>query len=324
MDHIRKTPRVQLAGVFDRHPHLREKGARLSPAPPVFDDIEKMLKEVKPDALIVTAPNSEHRALVELAARHRIHCMVQKPMATTGADARAMKRAADAAGITLMVNHYPLWDQARYELLKRAKSGELGEVHQMTVVNGIPGPRDMNVLTPDYKRWLYDPMRNGGYVLGDQVTYGFAYVLWVMGVPDSVVATLTPIKKHEEGIDDLATVTLQYPRGQATVEASWAWPHRVNELFCFGAGGSLTLRGNEIVRKNSPARFDIPVEEKASKPSAAIPPERVHGIANFSHTLRNNLPVEEPHSAELNVRICELVDAARESARTGRRVALRR
>jgi len=324
MDHIRRTPGVQLVGVCDRRPHLREKAARLSPAPPLFDDVEKMLKEVKPDALIVTAPNNEHRALVELAARHRIHCLVQKPMATLAADARAMKKAAGAAGITLMVNHYPLWDPARYELLSRAKSGEIGEVQQMTVINGMQGPRDMNVLTPDYKKWLYDPVRNGGYVLGDQVTYGFAYILWVMGVPDSVVATLTPIKKHEEGIDDLVTVTLQYPHGQATVEASWAWPHPVGELLCFGARGSLTLRGQQIVWKNSPPRFNVPVEEKISKPTAAIPPERAHGIANFAHILRNKLPVEEPHSAELNVRICELVDAARESARTGRRVALRR
>jgi predicted dehydrogenase len=160
--------------------------------------------------------------------------------------------------------------------------------------------------------------------MGDQVTYGLDYILWVMGVPDSVVATLTPIKKHEEGIDDLVTVTLQYPRGQATVEASWAWPHPVGELFCFGARGSLTLRGQQIVWKNSPPRHNIPAEEKVSKPSATIPPERAHGIANFAYILRNKLPVEEPHSAELNVRICELVDAARESARTGRRVTLRR
>lgn len=324
MDHIRKTPGVQLAGIYDRHPHLREKGARLPFSPPVFDDIEKMVREVKPDALIVTAPNNEHRALLELAARHRIHCLVQKPMATTAADARAMKKAAAGAGITLMINHYPLWDQPRHELLRRAKSGEIGEVRQMTVINGMQGPRDMNVLTPDYRKWLYDPVRNGGYVLGDQVTYGLAYILWVMGVPDTVVATLTPLKKHEEGIDDLVTVTLQYPRGQATVEASWAWPHRVNELLCFGARGSLTLRGSEILHRNAPARFDIPAEETVTKPPASIPPQRAHGIANFAHILRNKLPVEEPHSAELNVRICELVDAARESATTGRRIALRR
>ena len=325
MDHILQTPGVKLVGVYDRHPHLREKArARLKNEVPLFDDLERMLKELKPDALIVTAPNNEHRALVELAARHHIHCLVQKPMATTAADARAMMKAADAAGITLMVNYYPLWQPARHELLTRAKSGEIGEVQQMTVVNGMQGPRDMNVLTPDYRKWLYDPARNGGYVMGDQVTYGLDYILWVMGIPESVVATVTPIKKHEEGVDDLATLTLQYPRGQATVIASWAWPHPRDEVLCFGARGSLALRGKEIVWKNSPPRFNVPVEEKVSQPSATIPPERLHGIAYFAHVLRNKLPVEEPHSAELNVRVCEVVDAARESARTGQRVKLRR
>lgn len=32
--------------------------------------------------------------------------------------------------------------------------------------NGIQGPRDMNVSTPDHKKWLYDPERNVGGVLG--------------------------------------------------------------------------------------------------------------------------------------------------------------
>ncbi len=323
MDHIRQTPGVELVGVFDRHAHLREKaGARLTNSVPLFDDPEKMIKACKPDALIVTAPNNEHRAPVELAARHRIHCLVQKPMATTAADARVMQKAAAAAGITLMVNYYPLWQPIRHELLTRAKAGEIGEVQQMTVVNGMQGPRDMKVLTPDYRKWLYDSERNGGNVMGDQVTYGLDYVLWVMGRPESVIATITPIKKHEEGIDDLATLTLSYPRGQATVIASWAWPHPRGELFCSGPRGSLTLRDKDIVRRNSPERFNTPVEETVIKPSATIPPERKHGIAYFAHLLRNKLPVEEPHSAELNVVVCEVVDAARKSARTSRRITL--
>lgn len=325
MDQIRQTPGVELVGVLEQHEHLREKArGRLTNSVPLFEDPEKMFKACKPDALIVTAPNNEHRALVELAARHRIHGLVQKPMATTATDARAMQKAAAAAGITLMVNYYPLWQPARHELLTRAKAGEIGEVQQMTVVNGMQGPKDMNVLTPDYRRWLYDPVRNGGNVMGDQITYGLDYILWVMGRPQSVVATVTPIKQHEEGIDDLATLTLNYPRGQATVIASWAWPHPRGELFCAGSRGSLTLRDKDILRKNSPERFNLAVEEIVIQPSATIPPERKHGIAYFAHVLRHKLPVEEPHSAELNVLVCEVVDAARESARTGRRVTLRR
>jgi len=106
------------------------------------------------------------------------------------------------------------------------------------------------------------------------------------------------------------------------VIASWAWPHPRGELFCAGSRGSLTLRDKDIVRRNSPERFNLPVEETVIQPAAAIPPERKHGIAYFAHVLRNKLPVEQPHSAELNVVVCEVVDAARESALTGRRITL--
>ena len=134
--------------------------------------------------------------------------------------------------------------------------------------------------------------------------------------------SVTAIKMHEEGVDDLATLTLQYPHGQATVMASWAWPHPRDEILCFGPLGSLSLRGKEVVLKNSPTRFNVSVEEKTSQSAATVPPERKHGIAYFAHVLRNHLPIETPHSAELNIGVCEVVDAARESARSGKAVVL--
>jgi predicted dehydrogenase len=48
-----------------------------------------------------------------------------------------------------------------------------------------------------------------------------------------------------------------------------------------------------------------------------------NGIAYFLYCIRNDKPIEGPVSAELNVGVNEVIDAAKESIRTGRAVSLR-
>jgi predicted dehydrogenase len=322
-DHILETPGVCLVGVADQQSRLLDKmRARLGDSGACYADVGEMLDRLAPDALIVTAPNSAHRALVEHCARRGIHCLVQKPLATTYADAAAIQQMVERAGIKLMVNYYPLWNPEKAELFRRVLGGEIGEVQQMTIVNGHQGPQDMGVLTDDYIAWLYDPLRHGGGVLADQGTYGLGYVVWVLGAPQSVLAAELPLKQHPQGwVDDSSTVVLTYPRATAVVMASWAWPHSRDEILCYGSQGSMCLRDHVLVRKRASVRFDVPVEAEPIAPPAT-PPERQHGIAWFAHCLRHDLPVETPFTAALNGVVCQIVEAAQQSAREGRAIAL--
>jgi predicted dehydrogenase len=172
-DQVVKTPGARLVAVADEHPDLRDKmRQKMGDSIEYYSDVDVMLDATKPDVLIVTAPNNEHRALVEKAAARGIDVLMQKPLATTVADARAIQTCMEAAGIKVMANYYPLWRPHTAELSRRLLAGEIGAIQQMTIVNGMQGPKLMGVLSEYYKRWMYDPVRHGGGVLADQATYG--------------------------------------------------------------------------------------------------------------------------------------------------------
>ncbi|MGD8237893.1 MAG: Gfo/Idh/MocA family oxidoreductase [Armatimonadota bacterium] len=92
----------------------------------VYGDAEEMLAAETPDFVdIVTGPEA-HRPLVELAARHGVHVICQKPLAPSLADARAMLKACREAGVSFMVHENFRW-RAPMRAVQEAAAG-LGEV----------------------------------------------------------------------------------------------------------------------------------------------------------------------------------------------------
>jgi predicted dehydrogenase len=74
-----------------------------------------------------------------------------------------------------------------------------------------------------------------------------------------------------------------------------------------------------------PAKKRASLENPSGTPVPTPPllPEKMDGIAYFLDCVRNNKPIEGPVSAELNVGVNEILDAAIESIRTGKAVSLK-
>jgi predicted dehydrogenase len=69
-----------------------------------YADAKAMLASEQLDFVDIVTTMASHRALVELAAEHKVPAIVQKPFAPTIADCRAMVAACEKAGIRLMVH----------------------------------------------------------------------------------------------------------------------------------------------------------------------------------------------------------------------------
>lgn len=63
-----------------------------------YQQLDDLLAEEQPDAAVVTASDGAHRELAEAALAAGLHVLVEKPMAPTAADARAIVDAAERAG----------------------------------------------------------------------------------------------------------------------------------------------------------------------------------------------------------------------------------
>ncbi len=78
------------------------------------------------DAVDIATTVSTHRALVELAARHQVHAICQKPFASNMTDARAMVSAFESAGKTLMVHENFRWQSAIRRVIDEVRNGAIG------------------------------------------------------------------------------------------------------------------------------------------------------------------------------------------------------
>jgi predicted dehydrogenase len=324
MKTIAQEPEAELVGIADPHAELRDKAkAQAVASVKFYADYVPMLDDLKPDAVVVTTANNQHLAILRECAKRKIHYFTEKPMAATGADAREMERLARQAGIKLMVNYWNAWAPPTQDAYARIKAGEIGAVQKMIVQFGHEGPKEIGV-SKYFGDWLYDPIKNGAGALMDFGCYGADWALWVKGRPKRVYATSLKLKTAQHNaVEDDAVVLLEYPDATAILMPSWDWPYGKGQAEIFGPKGSFLAMGDGLLFQ--PAKGDATAQNPQGKPveTKPLPPEKRNGVAYFLYCIRNNRPIEGPVSAELNVGVNEIIDAAKESIRTGRAVELK-
>ncbi|HVI41392.1 MAG TPA: Gfo/Idh/MocA family oxidoreductase, partial [Anaerovoracaceae bacterium] len=319
IDQALENPNCNLVGVADSHEHLIKKAKEKLPEKiRLFEDYRQMLEELKPDAAMIITPNNEHLEVLLECAKRGIHCFVQKPMATSYADAVKMEEAARRSGIELMVNCFSLWRPELRECLRLYREGKIGPALKFIAYNGHQGHRGIGVLTEDYINWLYDPVRSGGGALADQASYAINYAVYMLGLPETVYAVTHIIKLHENtNVEDDSVVVLKYPSATAVIQGSYIWPFAKSEVQVYGSAGGLmlkdqSLRYEHVYSKETPSQKKI---DEIAIPETA--PEAKNGITHFIHSLQHHKPFEEAQTAIFNTKVMRVVDAAYESAKTG-------
>jgi predicted dehydrogenase len=317
-------PNAELVAIADTHPALVDQAKTKVPAGVKFySDYLKMLDEVKPDGVIVTTENDRHLEILRECAKRHIHYSTEKPMATSAADAREMERLATQAGIKVMVNYWNAWVAPTHELYHRMRAGDAGPVQKIIVQYGHQGPKEIGV-SKYFADWLYDPVKNGGGAIMDFGCYGAEWAVWLKGRPTRVSASTQKLKVEQHNmVDDDATIVLDYPDGTVIIEASWDWPYSMGQVQVFGPKGSLLATGKDLFFRSTSdnaANAGLEGERVALDPPTH---ETSNPISYFVDCIRNNKTIEDPLSMKLNVQVMEILDAARESARTGKQQELR-
>jgi predicted dehydrogenase len=284
----------------------------------LFPGLEEMLQKVHPQAVLVYTNTYDHRHVVEVCARHGVHVMMEKPLAVSLEDARAVQRAAKQGKIHVVVNYETTWyrsNRAAYDLVRQ---NGLGDIRKIVVHDGHKGPQEINV-TPEFLAWLTDPKLNGAGALFDFGCYGADLATWLMDGrrPDSVTAITQHIKPDVyPRVDDEATIILTYPRAQAIIQASWNWPFDRKDMEVYGQTGyAITVRRDDIRIRRKGAE-----EEQLSAPAISAPND--NSLAYFKAVVNGEIPPEGLSSLETNITVTEILDAARRSASSGRTIQL--
>ena len=323
LKYLEAEPNAELVAIAEPQPALvKEAKSRVPDSVKFYSAYVPMLDEVKPDAVIVTTSNDRHLEILRECAKRHIHYSVEKPMATNAADAREMEKLARQAGIKLMVNYWNAWVAPSHELFHRVKDGQVGAVQKIIVQYGHAGPKEIGV-SEYFADWLYDPVKNGGGAIMDFGCYGAEWALWLKGRPKGVQAIAQKLKVSQHNkVDDDATILLEYPDATVIVEASWNWPHSMGQVQVFGPKGSLLATRNTLFYRSAEDRGKSGLEGEPVSLNA-LQGAMSNPVAYFVDCIRHDKTIEEPLSAQLNVQVLEILDAARESVHTGRAQELR-
>ena len=98
-------PGCELRWLCDAVPETRERLSRSFPEARLTGDLEDLLADESLDAVVLATPVPTHAELACAVLEAGKDCFVEKPLATTAADAERAVAAAERCGRTLMVGH---------------------------------------------------------------------------------------------------------------------------------------------------------------------------------------------------------------------------
>ena len=281
-----------------------------------YPDIKSMLNKIKPDAVLAYNPIAEHIDVVEACAPKGISVMVEKPLATTVAQATRMAELARKHHIQLLTNYETTWYPSNQQIFSMVQSQAIGPVRKMVVHDGHEGPKEIG-CSADFLRWLTDPVKNGGGAIVDFGCYGANLMTWLMNgkAPVAVTAVTRRIKPAVyPKVDDDATILLEYPEATGIIEASWNWPFSIKDWEVFGKTGYLhALNANTLQQRMKQQYEAVTVQQ----------PAYTDNLQYLADVLQGKIqPGNDLSSLENNLIVVRILEAAKKSAETGKRVAL--
>ncbi len=135
---ITTSPVAELVGICDVDGSRAPVAAQFRV--PFYQTVTELLAAAKPAGVIIATPNHLHADVAEICAAHGVHLLVEKPIADSLADAERIKRAAQQAGVQVLVGHHrrhnPLVAQTRTLI----QEGALGKLIGVSVLWTIRKP----------------------------------------------------------------------------------------------------------------------------------------------------------------------------------------
>lgn len=288
-------------------------------------DFEKMLEKERPDAVIIATPEPYHLEPVRAAAQAGCQVFVEKPIATTLADADEMIRVCAEAGVILMTG-YVLRFEVSYAMIQEAvQDGSIGKFMSAYA---------RRVATIDEARRLNGRVSPVEYI----AVHDIDQFLWYHPVPvKSVYARALKGRVWDElGTYDCAWITLEFEDGALAVEeVGWTLPEEwANAAQPQGWGGFGDVRMNVKGRDGAIELNYTPMDLYSCTRSGWKFPDTRHwpkmdgklvGAAKFEveHFFESILKGEKPRvSGEDGRRSLEVMLAAEKSIAENRIITL--
>jgi predicted dehydrogenase len=233
------TPGMRVAAIVTSDPSRVQAAGREHPGARVLASAEEVWADPAAlDLVVVAAPNRAHVPLARAAIAAGLATVVDKPLAPTAAEGRALAGEARAAGVALSVFHNRRWDGDFLTLRRLLAEGALGRPTRLESRFERWRPE------VDASRWreLPDPAEAGG-LLADLGSHLIDQAIVLFGRPVAVHAELDA-RRPGALVDDDCFVALTHPGGERShLSASMLAADDPPRLRAVGLGGVYVKHG---------------------------------------------------------------------------------
>jgi predicted dehydrogenase len=209
---------VEVSYICDLDPERLERYGRRYPSARATRDLDNVLSDPRVDAVVIATPVFSHFGLASRVLNAGKHVFVEKPLASSSAEAGELLELAEQMDRVIMCGHTFLYSPAVREVKRILKSGELGEIYFISSsrVNLGLHQRDVSVV------WDLGP-------------HDFSILLyWMDEMPDWVGAVGRD--SVVKGIPDVAFIDMGFPSGALShIELSWLAPSKLRRTVVVGS-----------------------------------------------------------------------------------------
>jgi predicted dehydrogenase len=290
--------------------------------PSRYADAKEMLVQERPDFVDIATTVISHRPLVELAANLKIPVICQKPFALNLQDAEAMVEACAKANVPLMVHENFRWQSALMKVKTILEAGTIGKAFWGRV--SFRSAYDVFSGQP----YLAEGER---FIVEDLGIHALDVARFLFGDVQSLIAHMARIKPNIKG-EDVATIMMKHNDLTSVIDCSYAslletenFPETLIEIDA--TEGSLRLSKNyklSVTTSQGTKHYDVspPVLPWAQRPWHNIQESVFNIQQHWVECLRSG--VEPATSGNDNIKTFALVEAAYQSAASGKTVELQR
>lgn len=189
------------------------------PRSEVVADVDALLSDPEIDAVVVATPAASHHALAKQALESGKHVFVEKPLATSTAQADELVNLAASTGKTLMVGHTFLYNAAVRYARKLLADESLGQLY-----------------------YIYSQRLNLGQVRSDVnawwnlAPHDVSIMMYLMNDELPATVSATGVSYIQPGIEDVVFATLKWSNGvTGHIHVSWLDPGKIRKMTLVGS-----------------------------------------------------------------------------------------
>lgn len=209
---------------------------------PRFTDYKSMLKAAGPELVAIATESGNHAEIALFCIEQGIHCIIEKPMAMSMADADRIVALSEEKGVKVSACHQNRFNVAIQELRNALESGRFGKLSHGSI--NVRWNRNRGYY--DQAPWRGTWAQDGGCLM-NQCIHGIDLLRWMMGDEVEEVYGVTRQQFHDYlECEDIGMAVIKFANGAVgTIEGTVnVYPKNLEEtLYIFGEKGTVKIGG---------------------------------------------------------------------------------